>query len=874
MSQRMSLVLHGSSPQAVASRSLSERIGESIRSYVVGPMSLKDPELAKFFQSGNRTAAGPVVTELTAFTCAAFWDGVNQISSDVAKLPLSLMKRRQSGGSDPYLESQVYKLMKFAPNPETTSIVFRRTLTAHALVYGNGYAEIVRDKGGRVKSLWNLHPSRVQPFYDGQKPSEDGRQKPLRYRVDGKTIFDARDILHVPGLSDDGTVGMNMVSVAREAIGLALASQQFAAAFFGNGTRFGGVLSSDQDLDDVQAAQILERIETLHAKADKAFRLLVLGQGFTFTESGVKPSDAQMTEIRQQQVVEVARYLNMPPHKLKELSRSTNNNIEHQDLEYYKGPILTWITVEEQEFEAKLISPLERGIQFFKHNANAFLRGDIKSRYEALGIARDKGIINADEWREWEDWNPQPNGQGQLYLVQSAQVPVEKLAALVDAQIDATKQKAMPPASKTEQDVRDADTRAELAEQVAREERERAETLRAELAAAIASGTANVEEIASLRESVAKQQGVASELTALSERMRSDVERIAADHHEAEAGRLKALEAQRSAEDMIDTVRRVAYTDSEARARAESDLLAAQAREVAAVAAVAEAQKRVEAAEAMAAQSGAETEAEAVARRAAEDAAAQARISADEAIAETRRLADALAQATAQVEVVRTDTERTLTEAGAATQAALQAQLDAMQARLDAHQTSHDEEVIQLKAALAKAEQEREAESTRAAAALTARAAQRADEVDRLTGTIAAHRALIVDAMGRMTRREVEKARSHKATPEKLRNWLKTVDALHAEICVEALLPAVRTHLAWKRSDEDPLAVTMTIVQGHLEALTTRLLTVADTDATEYHALLAKTLERWESEQPERIADQVMREQIAYLRAYEQQGNV
>lgn len=806
MSQRMSLVLHGT-PPALVTRTLSERIGESIRSYIVGPMSLKDPELAKFYRSGSRTAAGPIVNELTALTCAAFWDGVNQISSDVAKLPLSLMKRRQGGGSDPYVDSPVYRLMKYAPNPETTSVVFRRTLIMHAAMSGNGYAEIVRDKSDRPKALWNLHPTRVQAFYDDARPGEDGRRKPLRYRIDGTTIIDARNMLHIQGLGDDGVTGYNMVSVAREALGLALASQQFAAAFFGNGTRFGGVLSSDQDLDDDQAKAVLDRVETLHAKADKAFRLLVLGQGFTFTESGVKPSDAQMTEIRQQQVVEVARYLNMPPHKLKELSRSTNNNIEHQDLEYYKGPILTWLTLAEQEYEAKLISPLERGLQFFKHNANAFLRGDIKSRYEALGIARDKGIINADEWREFEDWNPQPDGQGQLYLVQSAQVPVGKLADLVDAQIEATKQKAEPPASKTDADVRDATERAERAEQVAIEQRALADALRVQLAAVEATGTAKAEEVTALRVSAEQQQTLAANLTVLATDLRVQAERMEADRDTAEVGLADALLKQAAAEALIETARMEARTADEARAAAEGVAADARAKEEAAAA--------------------------------------------------------ALGVAVRDLDLARDTT---------AADAAIEARIAEMQALLDSQRTSYEAEMAALTAALDQTMQERDAEQARTLAALSAGAAQRSEAMDRLAATIPAHRGLFVSVMGRIARREVEKARSHKATPEKLRNWLKTPDPLHFDICVEALLPAIKTDLAWKRSTEDPLVITTKLIEAHLAHFAETLRRVADTDASEYHALLAKTLERWETEQPERMADQVMAEQIAYLRAYEQQN--
>jgi phage portal protein BeeE len=102
--------------------------------------------------------AGPLVNEMTAFTCAAFWDGVNQISSDVAKLPLNLHIRRKDAGSDVFVGAKAHKLMKYSPNAYTRSMEFRRTITMHALVYGNGYAEIVRDLNGQPASLWIIEP--------------------------------------------------------------------------------------------------------------------------------------------------------------------------------------------------------------------------------------------------------------------------------------------------------------------------------------------------------------------------------------------------------------------------------------------------------------------------------------------------------------------------------------------------------------------------------------------------------------------------------------------------------------------------------------------------------------------------------------------
>ena len=403
-----------------------------------GSYTLKDPALAELYGYGRQTLAGPIVSEITALTCTAFWDGVQQISADVAKQPLNLHKRRPGDqkGSDIFLSSPTHKLLKFGPNPETRPMVFRRALTAHALIYGNGYAEIVRDGLERPRELWLLHPTRVRPFYRDERSGAPGRS-PLRYRIDGETVLEPRDVLHIQGLTDDTVAGISLVGIGREAIGLALASSQFASAFFGNGTRFGGVLTSDQELQAEQRDEIRASVEDMHAKADKAFRLLVLGAGFSFQSTGTTPNDAQMKEIRDQQVAEVARLLNIPVSRLKLNTPGavSYNSVEMQDLAYYKGPILDWSTVWEQELDAKLVPGLERGRQYFKHNANAGLRGDIKSRYDALGIARDKGIISANEWRELEDMNPQEGDQGDLYLVQSAQVPANRLDEMVDAQV-------------------------------------------------------------------------------------------------------------------------------------------------------------------------------------------------------------------------------------------------------------------------------------------------------------------------------------------------------------------------------------------------------------------------------------------------------
>jgi HK97 family phage portal protein len=785
---------------------LLTRMRAALRSFWTGHFSLKDAALNRLFGVSSRSSAGPVVNEHTVFLCAAVYDACNQISSDTAKLPLNLLKVRQSGGNEHYTASKTYRLLKYKPNAEQTPMVFRRAITLHALIFGTGYAEIERDGLGRASALWHIESWRV-------KPERDDRGR-LQYRIDGQEVITHADMLVVPGLSMDGVSGMEFIQVAREAVGLALASQQFAAAFFGNGTRFGGVLTTDNpDLDEDQKKDIMEAVEAVHAKADKAFRMLVLAAGYKYQETGVKPSDAQMKEIREQQVEEVARFFNIPVHKLKNLQRATNNNIEQQDLEYYKGCLLNWITLWEQELDTKLVPALETGLQYFKHNANAFLRGDIKSRYEALGMAKDRGVINADEWRELEDMNPQPDGQGKLYLVQSAQIPVDKLAALADAQIAATKAKSAPPAApappKDDDAAKEAEDRAAAAQLMADEARRLADDEREKRIRAEASGQVTAEELERLRASERTATGQAAQLEALAAQLRADIERETAARAAAETAR---------------------QAEADARTAAEREAADAKAAAVRATELLEEAQSL----------------------RAAGESTVQ-------------ELRTELEEVKAAHELSLDEVQALITE---------QAQLRATAAAAAADTSAAREAETQLAGRLAEAEETAATAAARAAEVAEALAAAQSDlaalqarERARQVATIAAHRALVVDAMGRMTRREAEQARRHQATPEKLRSWLEGFGDVHAALCTEAILPAVRTHLAWMGTEGEPADLASELVREHLEAFTTKLRGVLEAPPEDFHAELERVLDRWETTRATQVAEGLMEKEIRHVGA-------
>lgn len=409
MSQTMMLV-----PKPITKASFRERVSralEAVRSYTLSGLLSSDAKTAQILGFGARTDAGVVVTARNAFTFSAVFDAVNQGSSDVAKLPLNLMKHRGDGGSDHYTQSRTYFLLKNEPNPEMSSMDFRQTLQAHAMTRTGGFAEIERDGAGRPFWLWPITPERVERKRD-RLP--DGSQGPLYYLVDSKDVIPARDMLDIRGLGYDGYSGYDVIDKARQAIGLALAAEKFGASFFGSGAGFPGLLG-------IKSAVGPESMELLRKHVDQQYgpgswnRFLIIDNDPSFTPFGTDPQKAQMNELRTKQVEEVARFFNFPVHKLKNLDRATNNNIEQQDLEYYKGFMLNWTTKWEQECNRKLVPLAERGLAFVKHNFSAFLRADTTARTAFYTAMIDRGVFNADDVLELEDRNPQPNGLGRVF---------------------------------------------------------------------------------------------------------------------------------------------------------------------------------------------------------------------------------------------------------------------------------------------------------------------------------------------------------------------------------------------------------------------------------------------------------------------------
>ncbi|GIK15011.1 MAG: hypothetical protein BroJett002_37180 [Candidatus Brocadia sinica] len=392
--------------------------------------SLSNPQawLVDMFTGGTKSATGVNVTPDRALQASAVHACVRVLSETIASLPLHVYKRLDRGkekATDHYL----YPILHDAPNPEMTSFEFRETMMGHLCLRGNAYAEKVFDRAGRIKELWPLNPDRVTV-------TRDKTTKQLVYTVTipdeaRKAELGSDRILHIRGLSGDGIIGYSPIKLARESIGLSLATEEYGARFFGNGSRPGGVLEHPGKLGTEARKNLKTSWEEMHKGLEQSHRIAILEEGLKWHQIGIAPEEAQFLESRQFQAVDIARIFRVPPHLVGILDRATFSNIEQQSIDFVVNTIRPWLVRHEQAYKQRLFD-IDDVNHFAEFLIDGLLRGDIQSRYGAYSIGRQNGWLSADDIRELENMNPLPDGQGKTYLLPLNMVPADQTAKVGD----------------------------------------------------------------------------------------------------------------------------------------------------------------------------------------------------------------------------------------------------------------------------------------------------------------------------------------------------------------------------------------------------------------------------------------------------------
>lgn len=377
------------------------------------------------------STSGKNVNEFTAMQTTAVYACVRILSETLAALPLQLY-RYTPGGKERVYDHPLYHLLHDEPNPEMTSFIFRETLMSHLLIWGNAYAQIIRDRLGRVQGLYPLRPDKMtvcrdesgQIYYIYTKTSDENPAiKPY-----GQVPLRKDEVLHIPGLGFDGLVGYSPIAMARNAVGMTMACEEYGASFFANGASPSGVLEHPGVLKD--PAKVRDSWNAVYQGSANAHKVAVLEEGMKYQQIGIPPEEAQFLETRKFQLNEIARLYRIPPHMIGDLEKSSFNNIEQQSMEFVKYTLDPWVIRWEQAMQKALFLPEEKKQFFLKFNVNGLMRGDYESRMTGYSIGRQNGWLSANDIREMEDMNPVPEEEGgNLYLVNGSMTKLKDAGA-------------------------------------------------------------------------------------------------------------------------------------------------------------------------------------------------------------------------------------------------------------------------------------------------------------------------------------------------------------------------------------------------------------------------------------------------------------
>lgn len=371
----------------------------------------------------GRTTSGKPVNERTAMQTTAVYACVRILAEAVASLPLHVYEYQDDGGKKLVHDHPLYYLLHDEPNPEMTSFVFRETLMSHLLIWGNAYAQIIRDGAGRVLGLYPLLPDKMEVQRDDKGNiyyvySRNSDENPT-FKEYGNIRLKAEDVLHIPGLGFDGLIGYSPIAMAKNAVGMTLACEEYGASFFANGANPGGVLEHPGVLKD--PSKVRESWNSVYRGVNNAHKIAVLEEGMKYQQIGIPPEEAQFLETRKFQINEIARLYRIPPHMVGDLDKSSFSNIEQQSLEFVKYTLDPWVIRWEQSLQRSLLLPGEKGKYFIKLNVDGLLRGDYQSRMNGYAVGRQNGWFSANDIREMENMNPIPDEEGgNLYLINGA----------------------------------------------------------------------------------------------------------------------------------------------------------------------------------------------------------------------------------------------------------------------------------------------------------------------------------------------------------------------------------------------------------------------------------------------------------------------
>lgn len=429
------------------------------------PLSYPAEWLLDIF-NGGRTDSGIRVSQITAFQSSAFCACVDFIASLIASFPKHVFERTvvKNGRVSHRIayEHDLYDVISLEPNEEMSRYTFDKAYMVHVLAWGNGYAELQRDASNQIAAMWPRNPYKTRPHRltaDLRLEAAPWRPFPVTLRAgdlvyrttDGieemdrsdinaengaERIIPKEDMLHLPGLSFDGRIGQDIVWLARQALGLALATEKFGAKYFANFARPGGILEMPAQKPEDREKSKQSWMEA--QGGENAHRVAVMPPGSKFTPMANKPDESQMTETEEKQGIKIVSLFHLPPRVIGLGKVTSRSNSEQEGQEIMTYALAPWLSGLRAEYKRKCfphpgVGSRPKNRFFVDFDTTQLERAAAADRESFYASGRQWGYLNSNDVRSFEKLNPIEEDWAEDYWM-----PINM--TLTDTPIDPTRQ--------------------------------------------------------------------------------------------------------------------------------------------------------------------------------------------------------------------------------------------------------------------------------------------------------------------------------------------------------------------------------------------------------------------------------------------------
>ena len=353
----------------------------------------------------RQSIAGVPVTSMSALGIPAFAQGIKLITENIAKTPLFPARRNPRGGYTPAIDHPTYRLLRNSPNNYQTATTFWTVLMTHALIAGQGIAEIKRVKG-RVTGFHLLDPS-IKPTVEGDR---------IFYKVGDKKI-DSRDVISILGLSWDGIDGLSIIDLANDMLGTRIAETKHQAAVLGNGAVPNGYVTIPGNSTPESRAELRHDVTAMHGGAGNAGKFGVFWGGAEFHQTSMSPADTQLIESQNFGVAEVARILNIPCAMFSAVDAAKPSSTEEMMSLFVAMTLSFWFRRIQNELDFKLLTLAEQDDLYFWHDTRKLTQGDSRTQVDEADKLIKIGVLSENEARLSLGMNPIDDERFDFHLI-------------------------------------------------------------------------------------------------------------------------------------------------------------------------------------------------------------------------------------------------------------------------------------------------------------------------------------------------------------------------------------------------------------------------------------------------------------------------